>query len=658
MSIFPLTSSLQPARFMGIGRWSAGVLSSALLLYGATTALAAPANDTFGKAQALVGKGPFSVPGTTVGATGEEVDPVQSPKPRTVWYLWKAPTAGLVKVSAVAQGAPLMCHIVFGPAADTQVLASANFSFAPLRFYAVAGKTYRFCVDDYVPGYINDPGRQFTLSLAYQSAIAANTSFVDLLLNDDFADALSFTEPRKNFVLHTRGATFEAQEVNLLRRPRPQPAINPTKDGGMWVAWKAAGDGPVTVTARTPNGRPAVVVAGTGSSIGSLALVSSGYNVANFSAKKGTLYRLDFVNQQDHQVLVQFSGPGSADGGSATPVSAGNYTGLAGTTTYVTLNLTKTGAFTARVVHNGATYGFPGKLDAKGNATGNLPGSSLTYSLTSSPGPTSATADDTIVATIGGTVVVAQHAAYRIGQVVPERGSFTALFAPDTSKPELPQGIGFARFTISDTGAVTMTGRLAQGTAVSASGVLSGSPSRVPQFFVFVSGLHGGRGVVAGQVGFRKGNPNAFQGKLNWAKPAEPRSSYYPEAFTAELTVSGVRYTPPGPGALPLRYAAGTNNNSRLTLTNGTLPGIITTTATLTASGVITFPPSQLRFSARANLQTGAFTGTFIHSISRQPVAFTGTLLQDPAQPRAGGYFLGPVIGGKGFSGTASLTAP
>jgi hypothetical protein len=268
------------------------------------------------------------------------------------------------------------------------------------------------------------------------------------------------------------------------------------------------------------------------------------------------------------------------------------------------------------------TYGKPPRPYIV-EVTGSTPG---TYILTGS-------AD--------GVMLTAYPAAYAKGQTVAELGKYTALLTGTDTSLNVPQGIGYATVTVAKTGAGSVTGKLGDGTSFSASNVLVAGTNG-NELFIYDPNIYGKKGLVSGYLQF--GNPpnGAFLGMLLWEKSPH-KGTYYADGFDTTLSVAGDLYDK----TAPIPFTSGT-----LTLTGGGLLTTGTASFTVTPSGDVTIAsPNKLKIK----VSTGAVSGSFLPDGATKPVSFSGLWLQDPNDPRAGGYFLSPVVSGTGLSGSVTL---
>ena len=264
-----------------------------------------PPNDSFANAEVLPSGVTATTHGTTADATREVGDPEDAGH-RTVWYSWAAPASGVVSISAVTTNNPIKGYVFVGDnILSGRYITSAVVSSSPIRFYAIVGHTYRLCIDDYVPGYINYEGYAFSLGLSSDSSLPQDTQFVPPLSNDDFAHPLTLNHLNEDFVLYTADATFEPFEQDMLRSVHA--SFNSGGDGGLWVDWTALITGTATFSARNISSTQIVLLAGTGSSISTLQLLAGAYGGFSFPCNQGVLYHLYVLNQSSVELVANIT---------------------------------------------------------------------------------------------------------------------------------------------------------------------------------------------------------------------------------------------------------------------------------------------------------------------------------------------------------------
>jgi hypothetical protein len=322
---------------------------------------------------------------------------------------------------------------------------------------------------------------------------------------------------------------------------------------------------------------------------------------------------------------------------------AERYAGLASSgTAYFTMVMNATGNFTGKLLTApSGTYVLSGSLNATGSFQGMSLGSNpVEYSLQVTG--TSAAASLATM-TVGSNIIVGYPAAF----VPTARGGVgkdTMLLSVTAPSIGVPQGVGYANATFAEGGTVNVAGNLGDGTAFSASSFLV-DVSDVLEIFLFDPSIYGGQGVLSGNMVFsRSGTP--FTGNLQWEKPPTT-GSYYAGGFQTNLAVAGDYY----------RITKAAAFSSTLTFSGGVLPEPVVQPFDFAANGTVTVGTTTFRqISISINAATGAVTGYFRPAPYGAPVIpFSALILKDPHDPRAAGYFVGPVLSGTGLAGSVTL---
>ena len=273
--------------------------SSASLAFGAP-----PANDNFSAAEALPSQRTLAAFGTTLDATEEVSDPPEAGS-GTVWYEWMAPLSGLMRLKGVPDDGQLAGYLAVGDnVLEAKYLKQTVISAAPMQFYAVAGKKYRFCIDDRVPGALALEGCRFQLGLKLKYAIPKASRYIEPLTNDDFRSPLVLTQALEDFVLYTRGSTFEPFERDFLNEIG-WLRYNRNGEGGLWMEWKAPFTGTGTLVAKTPSGSKVVLQVGVGNALDTVQFFKRKVGAVSFRCRKDQVYRLYLLSQEDNQVRVR-----------------------------------------------------------------------------------------------------------------------------------------------------------------------------------------------------------------------------------------------------------------------------------------------------------------------------------------------------------------
>lgn len=201
-----------------------------------------------------------------------------------------------------------------------------------------------------------------------------------------------------------------------------------------------------------------------------------------------------------------------------------------------------------------------------------------------------------------------------------------------------PAGYGYANAQIGPGGQASLSGLLADGTAVSQAVPIS----RNGEWPVYIS-LYGGKGALLGWV--KCGNPAdpMLFGQLLWTRPPQPLATRYASGFSEQISSFGTAYAQP-PAGTPLL----TPGPGEIAFAGGGLTTPFTNQVSFTADNrVINHSPNALSITLYPG--SGRFTGTVTPPGAAFSLTLKGVLLQDPpgAQPKAGfGYFLGTTESG------------
>jgi hypothetical protein len=258
------------------------------------------------------------------------------------------------------------------------------------------------------------------------------------------------------------------------------------------------------------------------------------------------------------------------------------------------------------------------------------------------------------------------------------KGLYTVAFpaavqSPSKSASEYPQGDGFATLTLSNTGAVTVRGTLADGTTLTGtSALVAGNHCPIygqlvtPGAAASVKG-----GVLLGTLVFDGTQPDTdvVGSDLLWFRPAVTELS-----GTTTTAMATQRYTDGWPAGISLDavgalYEKNTHvqaalqlgmteadGNGKLVFDGGRLSGSVTVTAfnvapgaTIGTSTVAKIPATNATFTLSFVQRTGTMSGTFTPNWANPAVAktaFKGILIQKGPVYKGGyGYFLSNIVG-------------
>ena len=269
---------------------------------------------------------------------------------------------------------------------------------------------------------------------------------------------------------------------------------------------------------------------------------------------------------------------------------------------------------------------------------------------------------------IANSTIDADRAHYSATAKVPETLAgtttkpYTLTFPAKAQQPSgldaayYPQGDGYATMTVNVNGTVTLSGRLADDTSITASAPLS----KNQQWPVFAQ-LYGLKGCLAGMATLE--NTATVTGMdLQWIRPYQ-NVQWYPNGWTDGILVdlAGADYVvPPAvPATSVFPGLQAISPNATLTLSHGLLSApIIQNLRIIPSNTVIIVGPG---YNATLSIvkATGLISGNFIHTDGRRPL-FRAVILQKGPYQGARGYFLTEtpkILGYKGESGSVSILA-
>lgn len=317
---------------------------------------------------------------------------------------------------------------------------------------------------------------------------------------------------------------------------------------------------------------------------------------------------------------------------------AGSYNGLfspaAGVTTESSGFFTATlppaghGQFSAKLLLDGGAYPFSGSFDLTGSASQIISRSgksSIEVTMHLNPG----SPDDQITGSVidgsnsWNSTLLAVRAGFGPGnQATNFSGRYTMVLPPTSTNG--PGGYSFATLNNSSTGNVSLSGRLADNTAVSQSVPVS-KEGNIP---VYVS-MYSREGLLMGWLALTNNPGRTILGtNLTWIKAGSRTGTLYSGGFTnTNINVLGAFYTN------NFTLAGGT-----LTFSNGSLPSaLIFSNVTISNNKLST---SDSAVSGVVSPATGLLTVTVKPPAAASTITAKGVLLEDTGT-NAAGWFLG-----------------
>jgi len=222
-----------------------------------------------------------------------------------------------------------------------------------------------------------------------------------------------------------------------------------------------------------------------------------------------------------------------------------------------------------------------------------------------------------------------------------------------------PHGTGYATMTVKVDGTVSIAGKLADNTAITASAPLS----KLNQWPLFAT-LYKGKGCFAGLANLADADDRTEDftaTDLLWFRPAIAKEQWYPLGWPAGITVDlfGARYVvpPASPAASVFPGLLTPTSNATLRFSGG-LGGMISQNITISPTNTVSNVPAAASPTMTITKATGLISGTFTHSDGTKP-AYQGVIIQKGSQVGCSGYFMSRAtpVNGLGESGVVEVLA-
>jgi hypothetical protein len=195
----------------------------------------------------------------------------------------------------------------------------------------------------------------------------------------------------------------------------------------------------------------------------------------------------------------------------------------------------------------------------------------------------------------------------------------------------VPQGIGAGTITVKSSGAVSLSGKLPDGTAISSSGALGQADT-----FPLYKSLYKNTGYVSGLLTFETTGTNAILATVAWSDPAT--------FGMTGLALVGNRFTPET--SLAQDFQGGT-----ISLSGGGITAFDATASQTSADALSATAGDGRKVTLSIGKSNGAVSGELLNADKKLAFKVTGVLLQE--QDQATGFFLET-----GSSGVLEVTPP
>lgn len=314
---------------------------------------------------------------------------------------------------------------------------------------------------------------------------------------------------------------------------------------------------------------------------------------------------------------------------------AGAYLGLAraesdahATSGLLRSTVTTAGGFSGTLQLGGKSYPLSGKFDSNGQWVGQIVRPKLV--------PLSVLlmldvvgGSDTLTGLVSdGSFTSAIHtdrATFKaITNAAPSAGKYTFAIEPEAGGTTAPVGFGVGTLVVDAAGKATLTGKLADTTAITFTSQVSKN-GRWPLHVL----LYTSTGSITGEMLFADLPDNDSAGGLYWFKPARPTDAFFKNGFDTQPNLLAQRFTPPAKNIRILTDWDTSSGAGTLTVSSVDLSSVLSQPVTWTIANLIQSDRSILpNLTVTPVVSTGLFSGSFLHPTTRKSMPFSGALLQ------------------------------
>lgn len=304
----------------------------------------------------------------------------------------------------------------------------------------------------------------------------------------------------------------------------------------------------------------------------------------------------------------------------------------------LTITVTSKGSLTGKLEYAGLTYALIGPFTPELNfdriITRKNQGSlHLQLHLDANTATLSAQLSETLSAgQLDSACTMELHTVRSAKSPAAQTGRYTARLLPGQTIGSGPTVAGYANINIAATGAVTLAGKLPDGSTLSASALLHADGS-VAWYDPLYKAVAPYAGYLGGNLQFAPaGGDHAVTGPLEWRKPAQT-SGLFAAGFTQDLTAQGSLYTAPKAGQTILTLPAG---NDTVSFTADAVTGF-GAVHLLNTNAIKVDAPNADKLTFTLDKVNGLLHGAFLDPATHKTRHFDGVVLQ--AETEFCGFF-------------------
>ncbi len=215
----------------------------------------------------------------------------------------------------------------------------------------------------------------------------------------------------------------------------------------------------------------------------------------------------------------------------------------------------------------------------------------------------------------------------------PSLGRFNLSIAPGNGTSS-PSGCGYMSLSVVETGAVTVTGKTADGFSFTASPVL-GAAGQVPVFIPLYDGL--GSLSVLEVIDMTLGT--VADTSANWNRPASFKDKQFASGFSITPTIQGERYLAPPVNTRVLGLIAASPNAGAEWIGDA-VPTAMTQALEVSKTNVVAAIGGNTAFKAIITSTTGVITGSFTLPGSKVATPWSALIVGNQAE----GHYISPPV--------------
>lgn len=226
-----------------------------------------------------------------------------------------------------------------------------------------------------------------------------------------------------------------------------------------------------------------------------------------------------------------------------------------------------------------------------------------------------------------------QNKLQKLTSPAPSLGRFNLSIAPGNGSTS-PSGYGYLSLSVTDTGAVTVAGKTADGFSFTSSPVL-GAAGQVPVFIP----LYDGAGSFSVLEVIDMSTGSIASTSANWNRPASFKDKQFASGFSVAPAVQGERYVAPAVNTRVLGLIAASPNAGAEWIGDA-VPVAMTQALEVSKTNAVIAKGGNSAFKAAITSATGIISGSFILPASKVATPWSALIVGS----QANGHYISPPV--------------